>query len=58
MSSEMEMKSILIDNYKMLVLIRKEAAKENATETVKKIDRELNCIKLKLQPLDLSSIDE
>ncbi len=49
---------MLIDNYKMLVLIKKEAAKENATETIKKIDRELNCIKLKLQPLDLSSIDE
>ncbi len=43
----------LIDNYKQLRRIRRLAVKENATETVKEIDEEINYIKLKLQPIEL-----
>ncbi len=53
MSSEMEIKSKLIDDYELLVTIRKVAIKEKATETVKLIDEKIGYIKLKLQPLEL-----
>lgn len=53
MPSELEIKERLIDDYKRLMTIRKAAVKENATETVKIIDREISYIKLKLQPLEL-----
>ncbi len=53
MSSELEIKERLIDDYKRLQDLRKIAEKENATETVKAIDREIRFIKLKLQPLEL-----
>lgn len=43
----------LIDEYYSLMQIRKQAVKENATETVALIDEKLNIIKLKLQPLKL-----
>ncbi len=43
----------LIDNYKQLIRIRRLAVKENATETVKEIDEEINYIRLKLQPIEL-----
>ncbi len=56
MASEMEMKSMLIDIYKMLMLIRKDAVKENATETIKDLDREIEFIKLKLNPLELPDV--
>ncbi len=53
MPSELEIKERLIDEYNRLMLIRKAAVKESATETLKIIDREINYIKLKLQPLEL-----
>lgn len=53
MSSEMEIKSRLIDDYELLMTIRKLAEKENAAETVKLIDEKIGYIKLKLQPLEL-----
>lgn len=43
----------LIDEYEMLITIRKMAVKENATETIKIIDEKIGYIKLKLQPLKL-----
>ena len=43
----------LIDEYSMLKAIKKIAEKENATETVKAIEEEMNVIKLKLQPTEL-----
>ncbi len=48
----------LIDEYQRLMGIRKIAVKENSTETVKAIDREITFIKLKLQPLELPDEDE
>ncbi len=58
MSSDMELKSMLIDEYQRLINIRKIAVKENSTETVKAIDREITFIKLKLQPLELPDFDD
>lgn len=58
MSSDMELKSMLIDEYQRLMSIRKIAVKENSTETVKAIDREIHFIKLKLQPLVLPYFDD
>lgn len=43
----------LIDEYAMLKRIREAAVKENAVETIKTIDSEMNLIKLKLQPTEL-----
>ena len=43
----------LIEEYSRLKRIKEVALKENATETVKAIDIEINYIKLKLQPLEL-----
>lgn len=43
----------LIEEYSRLKRIKEVALKENATETVKVIDIEINYIKLKLQPLEL-----
>ncbi len=43
----------LIDEYYRLIDIRESAVKENATETIKKIDKQITQIKLKLQPLTL-----
>lgn len=43
----------LIEEYSRLKRIKEVALKENATETVKTIDIEINYIKLKLQPLEL-----
>ncbi len=53
MSSEMELKSMLIDDYDMLMYIRKIAEKEGATETIKAIDYKIGIIKLKLHPVEL-----
>lgn len=53
MSSELEIKERLIDDYKRFRDLRKIAEKEGAVETVKKIDDEIRFIKLKLQPLEL-----
>lgn len=53
MSSELEIKERLIAEYNRLMLIRKAAVKENASETLNIIDREINYIKLVLQPLEL-----
>lgn len=43
----------LIDEYFRLKDLREIAVKENASETVKAIDKQINQIKLKLQPLTL-----
>lgn len=43
----------LIDEYFRLKDLRELAVKENASETVKAIDKQINQIKLKLQPLTL-----
>lgn len=43
----------LIEEYQRLKRIRKTAVKENAVETVKDIDEEIQFLKLKLQPLEL-----
>ncbi len=43
----------LIEEYQRLKRIRKTAKKENAVETVKDIDEEIQFLKLKLQPLEL-----
>ena len=43
----------LIDMYKILKTIRDAAAKENATETVKLIEEEMNFLKIKLRPTEL-----
>ncbi len=43
----------LIEEYQRLMLIRKYAVEENATKTLQIIDREINYIKLKLQPIEL-----
>lgn len=50
---DLELKSMLIDNYDMLLHIRKTAEKEGAAETVKLIDYKIGIIKLKLAPLEL-----
>lgn len=43
----------LIDEYFRLKDLKEIAVKENAAETVKAIDKQINQIKLKLQPLTL-----
>ncbi len=43
----------LIDEYYRLKDIKELAVKENAAETVKKIDEKMMQIKLKLQPIEL-----
>ncbi len=53
MSSEMEIKSKLIDDYEMLIMLREIAVEEKAGRTVKAIDKKIDFIKLKLQPLEL-----
>lgn len=53
MSNELAVKERLIAEYKRLMRIRQLAEKENAVETVKEIEREINYIKLTLQPLEL-----
>lgn len=40
----------LIDEYYTLIQIRRQAEKENSTETVKLIDEKIEIIRLKLQP--------
>lgn len=46
----------LIDDYYDYLDLRKIAEKEGAVETVKKIDRKLEIIKLQLQPIELPDI--
>lgn len=53
MATDLEIKERLIAEYKRLMRIRKLAEKENASETLKEIDREISYIKLTLQPLEL-----
>lgn len=43
----------LIDDYFRLRDLKEIAVKENAVETVKAIDKQIEQIKLKLQPLEL-----
>lgn len=49
----MELKAKLIDDYELLITLRKSAVKENAVETVKLIDEKIGYLKLKLQPMEL-----
>lgn len=59
MSSELEVKERLIEEYDYNLELLKLAEKEGAVETAKRIRRKLRTIKLKLQPLELpDSIDE
>lgn len=44
---------MLIDDYDMLMYIRKSAEKEGAAETIKAIDYKIGIIKLKPAPLEL-----
>lgn len=53
MPTDLEIKERLIAEYKRLMRIRQLAEMENATETLKEIDREISYIKLTLQPLEL-----
>ena len=53
MSNEMEIKSKLIDDYKLLITLREIAAEEKAEKTIKAIDKEIDFLKLKLQPMEL-----
>lgn len=53
MSSEMEIKSKLIDDYELLITLREIAVEEKAEKTVKAIDKKIDFIKLKLQPMEL-----
>ena len=43
----------LIDEYARLKRAKEAAVKENATETIKILDEEMNYIKIKLQPTEL-----
>lgn len=53
MAADLEIKERLISEYNRLMRIRLLAEKENAAETLKEIDREINYIRLTLQPLEL-----
>lgn len=53
MPSELEIKERLIEEYQRLLRIREAAVKENSTETLKVIDKEIRFLKLKLQPMEL-----
>lgn len=48
----------LIEEYSRLKRIRAVAVKENAADTIKIIDTEINYIKLKLKPLELPEDEE
>lgn len=43
----------LLDEYARLKRIKEIAVRENAVDTIKAIDDEINLIKLKLQPIEL-----
>lgn len=53
MSSELEIKSYLIDEYYRLSDIRKVAKKNDDEEVVALVTKQMQRIKLKLQPLEL-----
>lgn len=53
MASELEIRERLINEYKRLKRIRRQAEKEGAVETVKMIDEDIEYIKITLQPLEL-----
>lgn len=53
MSSELELKERLIEEYDYNLELLQLAEQEGASETAKRIKRKLNIIKLKLQPLEL-----
>lgn len=53
MTSEIEIKNRLLDDYKRFIALRKIAKDEGAVNTLKAIDEEIRYIKLKLQPLEL-----
>ena len=48
----------LIEEYFRLERIREKAVLENSEETLKVIDKEIACIKLKLKPLTLSELEK
>ena len=49
----MEIKSKLIDDYELLITLREIAVEEKAEKTVKAIDKKIDFLKLKLQPMEL-----
>lgn len=51
--TDIQFRSLLIDEYARLKRIKQAAEKDNAVETVKIIDEEMNYIKVKLQPTEL-----
>ena len=53
MPTDMQYKGQLIEEYSRLKRIKEVAIQENATETIKAIDKEIGYIRLKLQPLEL-----
>ncbi|MDE7362520.1 MAG: hypothetical protein K2N38_11360 [Oscillospiraceae bacterium] len=53
MPSEMELKAKLIDDYELLITLREIAVEENAVKTIKAIDKKIDFLKLKLQPMEL-----
>ena len=57
MSTDKQYNGQLIEEYFRLDRIREKAVSENAMETIKLIDREMACLKLKLKPLTLSELE-
>lgn len=53
MPTDMQYKGQLIEEYSRLKCIKEVVIQENATETIKAIDKEIGYIRLKLQPLEL-----
>ncbi|MEE1032664.1 MAG: hypothetical protein U0L12_11090 [Ruminococcus sp.] len=53
MPTDKQFNAQLIEQYQMLMRIKRVATKENAVETIKAIDHEIRFLKLKLQPVEL-----
>lgn len=51
--TDMQFKAQLLEDYSRLKRLKEFAVKENAVETVKQIDKEIELLKLKLQPTEL-----
>lgn len=51
--TDMQFKAQLLEDFARLKRIKELAEKENASETVKALDKEIELLKLKLQPTEL-----
>lgn len=51
--TDIQFRAMLIDEYARLKRAKDAAIKENASETVKILEEEINLIKIKLQPTEL-----